>query len=1456
MKVRVLGAIEVIDPPEMVLGGPTQRRALAALVVNANRVVSVDQLIDVMWPDGQAPARAEHNMRTYLHRLRAALGHAGDRIETAAGGYRLRLGPDELDANRFEDLVATARTAAQHADFEHARELLDEALGLWGGRPYDEFADEAWAQAEVMRLSEVRAGAVERRFAALLDAGRHTEVVGPLQEAVATEPWREARRMQLAIALYRSGRHAEALQAIQRYKAQLADETGLVASPELERLEHQILDHDPVLLPPSYRGHMLRGYQLNEVMGEGAFSLVWRGVQPSLGRRVAIKQIRAELANQAEFVHRFETEAQVVAALEHPHIVPLYDYWREPDSAYLVMRYVAGGSLESELLDHRLDEAQLRRLVDQVGSALHTAHRAGVIHRDVKSANVLRDADGNFYLTDFGIAFTGSLADDELATSLSTGSPAYASPEQLRRQALDSRTDIYGFGITLFESATGRLPFADARTKAALLKRQLEDPVPAPSVVSPGVPTWVDRVVARATAKNPADRFASMAELMTAVLAETGGTADLNRSPGGVTVIGDLVNPFKALRAFREADAADFYGRDRLVARFLEVLARPGSAGRLLAVVGPSGSGKSSVVRSGLLPRLRDGALSGSHRWFITTMMPGTHPFDELESALSRIAVRQPGPLVELMRDDDRGIARAINQVLPDEDSELLLVIDQFEELFTHSDDVNRARFLDQLLDAVREPRTRLRVVLTVRADFWDRPLRHPALASKLETATVTVSPLAADELEAAIVEPVRRQGGVYEPGLVARIIADVGDQPGALPLLQYTLTELFDTNVSGLIRAGSYDTIGGLTGALGRRAEDTLAAMTADQQVVARRIFGALVTLGEGSEDTRRRVRITELGDDPDTTNVIEAFGAARLLVFDHHPATREPTVEIAHEALICAWPRLRTWLDEDRDELRIRRHLTDTAAAWMAAGRDPGELYRGGRLDAADSLLTADHVRLNPVESDFLRASVERHEAERASERARVHTLHRLLAITAVVAVLALIAGGVALGQRQRADEKASQAATNASLAHQSATEFAAAQREAESQRATSDLQRLQLAARALSESDSRLAMLLAVEAYRMEPSRASEQVLQYALTSPVILGGQVDTLSARVQLDDEQATLGQEPGARLHTSFAGDQSKLLTSVVTPDQPSVIVQHGDRWDATPASSLAGHNGIAHGAGRFTLLIDDQIVVLDDHENPIGRPVERPADLASFELSENGQVFVLERGNGRLDVYRATGDLIGKVRVPDTSSNTGSPRASLSADGSLLVVDVGVLGGSLAWDVWTTDPLEMVTTGDPNKFARPQFAGMTLYASAPFGNTVLPIDPFTLEPSGPLLRGHSSYVLEVAGNSAGPFVATRSLDGTIRVWDPATGEEMGRPIHDDGDHIKFAGNGTTLLIHHDDHVMLWNYDVSEWPDIACGWVYMNLTLHEWDQYGPRGVEWHETCEGVMVALGPAMPRT
>ena len=408
----------------------------------------------------------------------------------------------------------------------------------------------------------------------------------------------------------------------------------------------RIVAGDPSLRLDSTPGRALRGYRLGEQLGEGAFAVVYRGTQPSVGRDVAVKVIRAELANRPEFVRRFEAEAHLVARLEHPFIVPLYDYWREPDRACLVFRYLRGGTLEQRLSSSGgLSIGECRMLVDEVGAALATAHGAGVVHRDVKPANVFLDESGNFYLGDFGIALEAAELSDP-AAALSAGSPAYASPEQLRREPIGPSADVHGLGISIYEALTGRLPFPSAISQADLLQRQLHDAIPLVRDQRTDVPVAVDEVLAKATAKNPTDRYQTIEELVIEFREALDGRPAAIPSRAGTTTTvsgGEVRNPYKGLRAFTEADAADFFGRERLVDRLVEVLTRSGTEGRIAAVIGPSGIGKSSVVRAGLLPALRKGAVPGSHRWFVATMLPGRDPFNELAAALLRVATPSPG---------------------------------------------------------------------------------------------------------------------------------------------------------------------------------------------------------------------------------------------------------------------------------------------------------------------------------------------------------------------------------------------------------------------------------------------------------------------------------------------------------------------------------------------------------------------------------------------------------------------------------------------------------------------------------------------------------------------------------------------------------------------------------------------------------------------------------------------
>jgi serine/threonine protein kinase/DNA-binding winged helix-turn-helix (wHTH) protein len=1061
VEVRVLGQIEATDGRQIALGGPTQRRLLAVLALHRGEVVSVDRLIDVMWPGDQRPDRAERNVHSYVHRLRAAFAGSSERIVTVGAGYRLDLRPGEFDAERYEQLAAAGRHSFDGGEIPEALDAISAARALWRGRPYGEFADEPWALGDVTRLTELQAGVSELNAEVLLSVGRSADAAAELEALIREHPLRERPRALQMQALYHGGRQAEALRVFHEFRRLLVDEVGLQPSAELVDLDRRIATGALDLADPR-PARTIGAYELHERIGEGAFAVVYRATQATLGRDVAVKLVRGELANRPEFVRRFTIEAQMVARVEHPNVVPLYDYWREPDRAYLVMRLMTGGTLEARLDDGPMEVSATVAIVEQVAAALDAAHQLGVVHRDVKPENIMFDSEGRAYLADFGIALEAAeRAHPEAA--LSEGSPLYASPEQLRREPVGPEADIFALGVVAYAMLIGRPPFADSRDEATRLRRHLEDPLPSVLASRPKLPAAIDRVLQIATAKQPDDRYpaaSSFAAAFSAAVSRSGQPVD-----AGPAVDRPRTNPYKGLRAFEETDAVDFHGRDRLVDELVDELSRPERT--MLAVVGPSGSGKSSVVRAGLLPAVRAGRLPGSGAWFVTAMNPGSHPFEALETALLRIAVNPPGSLIEQLRIADRGILRGVRRVLPDDDTILLLVIDQFEELFTSTTDpADRDLFLDTMVTALAEPGTPLRVVLTLRADFFDRPLRHPSFATILKHNTVTVTPLAADELERAIVDPAAALGVRFEPGLVARIFADVASQPGTLPLLQYTLTRLFDRTAGDLILLDDYDGIGGLSGCLARRADELWEDTDPTRRDAVRRLFERLVNLGEGAEDTRGRVLRVELGTDAAITDAIVRYGGARLLTFDRDPATREPTVEIAHEALIREWPRLRGWLDDDRETLRTHRHLSAATTAWIERQRDPAELYRGARLETA-AHLSADRVALNDDERAFIRASIGQRDAEIREGRRRATRLRRFAAAAAALAVLALIAGATAYVQRGNARASAREA----------------------------DLGRLIAQVQASVEEDPAQALLLALEAYRLEPGIRTLGAIQTA-------------------------------------------------------------------------------------------------------------------------------------------------------------------------------------------------------------------------------------------------------------------------------------------------------------------------------------------------------------------------
>ena len=741
-------------------------------------------------------------------------------------------------------------------------------------------------------------------------------------------------------------------------------------------------------------GQELKGYRLIERIGSGGYGQVFRAQQVSVDRAVALKIIRPELANQAYFIRRFESEAQFVAQLEHPYITPLYDYWRDPNGAYLVMRYLPGGSLRERLDQGALDLEKTARLLDQVAAALNAAHRRNIVHRDIKPSNILLDQQGSAFLSDFGIARRIGQTERLTETGDIIGSPDYFAPEQARSEPVTPQTDIYSLGILTYELLSGSHPYP-AADRIQRLQMHLNQPLPLLDVKFFERAPALNEIIQTATAKDPQARFGDIVQfarafreaagLRTDSTAETRRLSAIERhvlrhvkadrshreieaaldlDPGAVTqtlqqifiklqVRGkaqalvraeelqlledtethtaeqpdELKNPYKGLHAFQTSDASAFFGRDAMIDYLIQRLESQESPS-FLAVVGASGSGKSSLVRAGLIPALWQGRLAGSAGWYMVDLVPGKDPLANLVHALERLAAHSNLDLAGHLTRDTRGLVRAARLVLPESDSKLVLLIDQFEELFTLVDqESTRKHFIDLITTAVNDPRAPILFVLTLRADFYDRPLAYHELARLLQVHAETVIPLNPTELAAAIAGPIQPLGLEFEDGLVAAIVADIRSRPGGLPLMQYALSELFEQREGRLLTRRSYDALGRAGGALAVRAESIYQSQDPEGKRSAQQLFLRLVSISPSGQFTRRRVLTDELlnlmADAEPFESTLEQYARHRLLTLDRDAASRRQTVEVAHEALLQSWERLSGWL--------TARPISAGSASWL---------------------------------------------------------------------------------------------------------------------------------------------------------------------------------------------------------------------------------------------------------------------------------------------------------------------------------------------------------------------------------------------------------------------------------------------------------------------------------------------------------------------------------------------
>jgi DNA-binding SARP family transcriptional activator/WD40 repeat protein len=763
-------------------------------------------------------------------------------------------------------------------------------------------------------------------------------------------------------------------------------------------------------------------------------------------------------------------------------------------------------------------------------------------------------------------------------------------------------------------------------------------------------------------------------------------------TPSPVDVsLGDVRNPYKGLRPFEAGDADDFFGREALVATLQHRLGE-----RFVALVGPSGSGKSSAVLAGLVPRaLRQG-------WRVVTMVPGRSPFEALLAGVRAIAD------VDLhLQGDSLDLVRAAAAVLDGSDQRLLVVVDQFEELFHQTDPRVRDRFVSALAEALDDPVADVTVLLTVRADFFAPLLATPGLGARVADHLVAVPALDPGELEAAAIAPAQRVGVTVEPALLAQLVADMTDQPGALPQFQYALTEVFEQRDGPELSTRTYRGLGGLRGVVARRAEHVFQSLDGAQRDLARQVFLRLVDLGEQHEVVRRRMPLPTLEALPSAggvlPTVLDAFDRARLLTFDRDPGTGLPTVELAHEALLGEWPRLAEWAAQARDELRLRRSLVAALAEWQESGRSEDFLLGSARLAQVEAWQQNGVVELTEPERQFVDASREhrdrarRQEADRYARELGVQrqAARRLRSLVAVVTAAALVAAGLGL------------------LAAQRGREAAAGERDAR-------VRELAASSTLALTSDAELGVLLALEAVEQASSAGETAVAASALHAAVgadrVLarpsGGDavafVDDDTVAVGGDDPRLVDAQSGETRLRLPRPPDGTSVV--VLAAARPGLVAMGTDQGRLLLVSTASGQvvrelvdprygRGVGgDGAGRWRLDVsrDGRLLVTAGGTVVVwnvatGRIVVRLLDLHSDDQG------VAIRPDGRA-VAVASGDRVEVRAIPSGALLTSFDRVDAGGVTGVAYADGGrslvVATDTGALQVWDTASHARLATG------------------------------------------------------------------------------------------------------------------------------------------------------------------
>ncbi len=810
-------------------------------------------------------------------------------------------------------------------------------------------------------------------------------------------------------------------------------------------------------------GARIGQYEIIRELGRGGMGAVYAARDTKLGRKVAIKFLSG---HSPELTARFIIEARATAQCSHENIIVIYEVGEHGGNPFMVLELLQGAPLTQLLLDGRkLPAAQAVELMVPVVRALTVAHSHNIVHRDLKPDNVFVTDSGTVKVLDFGIAkLLHGGADEGVASARSAaamaaeaapapGAPAgkreltrrgtmvgtlpYMSPEQWGAAGgvVDHQTDLWAVGIILFEMVAGHHPLAPRAGWDLMVTGVLQEPMPSVRGACPNLPDELADVIDRCLQKPKQQRFATARELLDALEPLLPGRY--------VRRLRSDESPYAGLRSFQEADAHRFFGRSRdvaaAVARLRDV--------PLLGIVGPSGVGKSSFVRAGLVPALK----TSGEQWSRLSLRPGRSPMAALAGALAPLATGRsetgavPAPTGVVTATGDPGQQQQILERLHAEPGyfgtvlrararargqHILVFVDQFEELYTQvADQRERLAFTACLAGVCDDVTTPLRLVLSLRSDFLDHVAEAPALMAELTQGLFFLTPPDRDGLRDALIQPAEMAGFQFEtPQMIESMLDHLEHTPGALPLLQFAASQLWEMRdrERRLLTAASYERIGGIAGALASHADAVLAECTAREQALVRALFLRLIT----PERTRAIVPVSELyelsQDHAELHRVVDRLVRSRLLVgqtaaSEAGGTTAGGTVEIVHESLIQSWPLLRRWLDETQEDAAFLEQLRNTAKQWQARGYPQGLLWRGEAMQEAKLWHSRYRGELPELQRAYLSAVFSL--SARAARRTRMAVAGAIGLLSALV-----VAAGVALVMIRDAQQEATAQARRA--------------------------------------------------------------------------------------------------------------------------------------------------------------------------------------------------------------------------------------------------------------------------------------------------------------------------------------------------------------------------------------------------------------------------------------------